>query len=118
MLRTQGNPGFCPVCGSILPLLKASGDIECYACKNTLNPESLGNMESEYTIHFNSYNPESVKKEKDANEEADGPIIERKCPKCANDKMSYATLQLRSADEGQTVFYTCTKCKYKESENS
>jgi DNA-directed RNA polymerase subunit M/transcription elongation factor TFIIS len=27
-------------------------------------------------------------------------------------------LQLRSADEGQTVFFTCVKCKYKESENS
>lgn len=43
--------------------------------------------------------------------EADGPIVERLCPKCGNDKMSYATLQLRSADEGQTVFYTCTSCK-------
>lgn len=66
-------------------------------------------MESEYTIHFNSYKPRAVKQEK---EEDEGPIIERKCPKCSNDKMSYATLQLRSADEGQTVFYTCTKCKY------
>ena len=32
--------------------------------------------------------------------------------------MSYAAIQLRSADEGQTVFFTCVKCKYKESENS
>lgn len=41
----------------------------------------------------------------------DGPIVERACPKCNNNVMSYATLQLRSADEGQTVFFTCTKCK-------
>ena len=41
-----------------------------------------------------------------------------KCPSCGNDQMTFHTLQLRSADEGQTVFYTCTKCKYKYSINS
>ncbi|KAL0273765.1 UNVERIFIED_CONTAM: hypothetical protein PYX00_006370 [Menopon gallinae] len=41
----------------------------------------------------------------------DGPVVERKCRNCGNDKMTYSTLQLRSADEGQTVFYKCTKCK-------
>ena len=37
--------------------------------------------------------------------------VERKCPKCGNDEMTYTTQQTRSADEGQTVFYTCPKCK-------
>lgn len=73
-------------------------------------------MEVKYTIHFNSRDVYDEKsKGKDAEE---GPVVDRKCPKCGNDKMSYATLQLRSADEGQTVFYTCTKCKFKENENS
>lgn len=65
-----------------------------------------------HTIYFNDIKnlASNVKTKKD-NEEADGPIVERQCPQCKNDKMSYSTLQLRSADEGQTVFYTCTKCK-------
>lgn len=63
-----------------------------------------------YTIHFNSKDTYTSKIEN--NDDAVGPIVERSCPQCKNDKMSYATLQLRSADEGQTVFYTCTECKY------
>lgn len=36
---------------------------------------------------------------------------ERECSKCGNIGMSYTTMQLRSSDEGQTVFYFCPKCK-------
>lgn len=80
---------------------------------------AFGKMQVKYTIHFNSSTSTAVNKEKEKSEtEQDGPVVDRKCPKCGNETMSYATLQLRSADEGQTVFYTCTKCKFKESENS
>lgn len=68
----------------------------------------FGDMKSEFTIPFNTYKKQKEAKKEDADE---GPVVERVCPKCGNDNMSYATLQLRSADEGQTVFYTCTKCK-------
>ena len=46
------------------------------------------------------------------------PSLLPRCPKCDSERMSYAAIQLRSADEGQTVFFTCVKCKFKESENS
>ena len=36
---------------------------------------------------------------------------QRKCSKCGNETMTYVTKQTRSADEGQTVFYTCTRCR-------
>ena len=39
--------------------------------------------------------------------------IERTCPNCSNPEMLYHTKQLRSADEGTTVFYTCPKCGFK-----
>ncbi|XP_015439416.1 PREDICTED: DNA-directed RNA polymerase I subunit RPA12 [Dufourea novaeangliae] len=113
------TPGFCSDCGSILPLLGNTGNVICYACKRTWGPEAFGDMAMSCTIHFNENNAYESSKQKDNEEEdTEGPVVERKCPQCQNDKMSYATLQLRSADEGQTVFYTCTKCKYKETENS
>ena len=71
-----------------------------------------------YEVHFNSQENTAVRKKKKDDDQADGPVIERKCPKCGHDQMSYAAIQLRSADEGQTVFFTCLKCRYKESENS
>ncbi|KAL3310626.1 DNA-directed RNA polymerase I subunit RPA12 [Cichlidogyrus casuarinus] len=48
----------------------------------------------------------------------DGPTVRKDCPYCGNDRMTYVTLQTRSADEGQTVIYTCTICKKKEVENT
>ncbi|KAJ6646126.1 DNA-directed RNA polymerase I subunit RPA12 [Pseudolycoriella hygida] len=110
------TPGFCSDCGSILPLLRSTGDVACYTCKKICRAEDFGTMEIEYTIDFNVNKKENKKMEpaKDTNK----PEIERKCPKCGENKMSYVTLQLRSADEGQTVFYTCTKCQFNETENS
>ncbi|KAH8298711.1 hypothetical protein KR018_007896 [Drosophila ironensis] len=127
--------GFCPSCGSILPPLQVKGNVLCFNCKQeflpegepqkftcfsrqnklNLSPTVFSGEKTEYTIHFNSYDPSKLlprTKRESESSEADGPVVERKCPKCNHEKMSYATLQLRSADEGQTVFFTCLKCKW------
>ncbi|XP_077285739.1 RNA polymerase I subunit RpI12 [Arctopsyche grandis] len=116
--------GFCPRCGSILPLPSNRPTINCYCCNDPHKIDVYGDMKVEYSIYFNQIDTPKELREKSMSKrikkEADleGPVVERKCPACSNEKMSYATLQLRSADEGQTVFYTCTKCKFKETENS
>ena len=108
---------FCSACGALLPNLPETGDtVSCLACSYAANIESFASRETSYTIIFNKR--ENATKKRANEDEEDGPTVERKCPKCGHDKMSYAALQLRSADEGQTVFFTCLKCKYKESENS
>ncbi|TPX74445.1 hypothetical protein CcCBS67573_g04281 [Chytriomyces confervae] len=48
----------------------------------------------------------------------DGATIKERCPKCDAPEMVFHTAQLRSADEGQTVFYSCVKCGFKEKLNS
>ncbi|XP_011494917.1 PREDICTED: DNA-directed RNA polymerase I subunit RPA12 [Ceratosolen solmsi marchali] len=110
--------GFCPDCGSILPLLNNQRGVTCYSCSRNWEPEVFGYMSMIYTVTFNNKDTYTSAKQFGNIEELEGPIINRQCLHCNNNKMSYATLQLRSADEGQTVFYTCTKCKYKETENS
>ena len=39
-------------------------------------------------------------------------VIDQTCSECGRTKMRYYTQQLRSADEGSTVFYTC-ECGHK-----
>jgi len=36
--------------------------------------------------------------------------VDEACPKCNHPQMEFYTMQLRSADEGQTVFYECHQC--------
>ena len=45
-------------------------------------------------------------------------LVGEECPKCKNPKMYFWTQQLRSADEGQTVFYECPKCEHRYSVNT
>ncbi|EEH40213.2 DNA-directed RNA polymerase I subunit RPA12 [Paracoccidioides lutzii Pb01] len=45
-------------------------------------------------------------------------IASESCPECGRPEMRYYTLQIRSADEGTTVFYTCEGCGHKFNTNN
>ena len=122
VIQFDSDASFCPRCGGILPTLAPTGGLICLICRFEveIDTETLAEHIVSYEVMFNSRtNYKEEQKLKTAQEgEAEGPLVERRCPRCGNDTMSYASLQLRSADEGQTVFYTCTKCQFKETENS
>lgn len=40
------------------------------------------------------------------------PITNAECRKCGNKEVEYWQSQTRSADEGSTTFFRCTKCKF------
>ena len=44
--------------------------------------------------------------------------IEEPCPECNHPRVEFYTMQLRSADEGATVFYDCPNCGHKWSQNN
>merc|ERR1712071_428730 len=120
-LLFNNDVNFCPRCGAILPTLGPTGGLVCVICKLEVevDTEALAEHLVSYGIQLNTRSNyiEELKLKNAQKTGAEGPLAERRCPKCGNDTMSYASLQLRSADEGQTVFYTCTKCQFKETEN-
>ncbi|CAD5121390.1 DgyrCDS9912 [Dimorphilus gyrociliatus] len=95
---------FCSTCGTILPLPGRDPTVKCYRCKTEVDVAVFNTVEA--------------KSEGLHSEDFSGPVVDRQCSQCGHDGMTYATRQTRSADEGQTIFYSCPQCKFQEIENS
>ncbi|KAF7644006.1 hypothetical protein LDENG_00229510 [Lucifuga dentata] len=70
------------------------------------------------SVTFNPVEQSSVSVEDEEDSELKGPVIDRRCSRCNKEGMVYHTRQMRSADEGQTVFFTCIHCRCQEKEDS
>ena len=110
-----GDPEFCPECGTILPLPGSELTVTCRRCGYKVDVKVFDGITITYEIKFNN---KGRYKRKKKTKESVGPLVDRECSKCGHQGMSYSTLQTRSADEGQTVFYTCPQCDHHEHEYS
>jgi len=130
---------FCPDCGTILDLTRVRSinqGLKCHGCEKVIDVRRFIGIVSAFKVTFTSREEarkgeasqvaefnELMKESAEATAtktqaEVDGCVVDKECKACGHGKMSYETLQTRSADEGQTVFYTCLKCSYKFTENS
>jgi len=99
---------FCDDCGS---MMKAEGDEwVCGSCDATEARDAA--EEAGMTTEQEQEESEIVDMS-DVGEEAMGPTTEIRCPECGHDRASYEMKQIRSADESETRFFTCTECGYK-----
>ncbi|XP_053572307.1 DNA-directed RNA polymerase I subunit RPA12 [Bombina bombina] len=109
---------FCSDCGSVLPAPGAQDTVTCPRCSHrTLVTEFLGKC-VQSSVVFNKLDTIALSNETEEVAALKGPLIDRRCPRCGCEKMVYHTRQMRSADEGQTVFYTCAQCRFQEKEDS
>ncbi|RKP23585.1 hypothetical protein SYNPS1DRAFT_24346 [Syncephalis pseudoplumigaleata] len=116
-----GSLFFCPSCGNLLDALSEQKVIVCNQCGDSQSAQLFESFEVVTKSAENAFNsPLKLKRMlvQQTKKRETAATIKEKCPKCGAPEMSFHTMQLRSADEGQTIFYNCVKCGYKFSVNS
>ncbi|XP_043710474.1 DNA-directed RNA polymerase I subunit RPA12 [Telopea speciosissima] len=125
MAYSQGRDFlFCDMCGTLLSL-ESHTLAKCPLCGCKRGAEDIINKETSYTV-----TAEDIRRELGIEPfvQLDGissdegtvqrAVVNEPCPRCRHPQLEYYTKQLRSADEGQTVFYECPKCRHKFSINT
>ncbi|KAH7283368.1 hypothetical protein KP509_34G003600 [Ceratopteris richardii] len=119
---------FCSFCGTLLSFNSELAAAVCPLCRSQKDIKELQGKQFWYRTTSEGLarrlGIELLVKPSDLNEqeadETDVPqraMVNDECPKCHNPQLEYYTRQLRSADEGQTVFYECPNCRYKFAQN-
>ncbi|KAI9222221.1 DNA-directed RNA polymerase I kDa polypeptide [Blastocladiella britannica] len=113
---------FCAACGNLLEMGSGKDDVKCDLCHRLQPASAFEGVEvvtrSRPNAFANANREISLWKSQMGARSEQAATINEKCPKCGNPEMTFHTMQLRSADEGQTVFYSCKKCGHKFSLNS
>ncbi|XP_040378310.1 DNA-directed RNA polymerase I subunit RPA12-like [Oryza brachyantha] len=114
---------FCGVCGTLLTF-DSLHYASCPLCGFKRKTKEIQGKETRYAVTGEDIRRdlkldpfvvlESTLKDETAVKRA---TINRLCPECGYHELEYYTKQLRSADEGQTVFFECRDCRHKFNEN-
>ncbi|KAH3762698.1 DNA-directed RNA polymerase I 13.7 kDa polypeptide [Pelomyxa schiedti] len=105
----RGDINFCANCGSILVLPAKGKSEDIVPCHRCNHPLALSELEAAPPVVTRYTRRRIVSAEEDEDSENKGATIKEDCPQCGHNELHFHTAQLRSADEGQTIFYECPK---------
>jgi DNA-directed RNA polymerase I subunit RPA12 len=110
---------FCSNCGMMLTLESHSSSAECRFCKQITSVAALLGNEVVTKKELNQ-RKDWMEMTAPVGQKVEKTIMSEDCPAegCDSTQMYYFTRQMRSADEGQTVFYECVKCGHKFTVNT
>ncbi|HLC65075.1 MAG TPA: transcription factor S [Candidatus Nanoarchaeia archaeon] len=97
---------FCPKCGSIMRP-KVEDKKKRFVCSCGYKSPPVETTEIKEKVRDTHKAVEVVHGEFEVH-----PKTKAKCPKCSNDEAFYWMIQTRAADEPETKFLRCTKCKH------
>ncbi|PHH86288.1 hypothetical protein CDD83_10469 [Cordyceps sp. RAO-2017] len=111
---------FCSHCGDTLPESR-DATVQCTCCGSTSPNTVLGAVSRSSSSDF----PSELRRRRTirAPERALAPTdtwsaTDVACPRCRAPEVRYTALQLRSADEGTTMFYACPACALRWNEDN
>ncbi|EJD43376.1 hypothetical protein AURDEDRAFT_114723 [Auricularia subglabra TFB-10046 SS5] len=116
-----GSLLFCPHCGTLLDLPKMNEDtVKCDQCGHVEPSSSYDNIKIVTRSHPDAF-PSVLRQKRKTQTQTSGDALLRvkeKCPACGHNEALAKELQLRSADEGSTILYTCADCKHRWTVNN
>ncbi|KAH7910021.1 hypothetical protein BJ138DRAFT_1173402 [Hygrophoropsis aurantiaca] len=111
-----GSLLFCPNCATLLNLPQDGEPvIVCEQCNHEEPATSYENIEITTRSHPEAFPSALRQKRKTQTKIHQGkvlPKVSEKCPVCGHLEAFYEEKQMRSADEGSTILYTCVSCKH------
>uniref|UniRef100_A0A7S4DZ22 DNA-directed RNA polymerase I subunit RPA12 n=1 Tax=Lotharella globosa TaxID=91324 RepID=A0A7S4DZ22_9EUKA len=116
--REKGLPMFCRICQNMLNLPDDKQQMTCTYCRT---PIQLSGQEHLISVSHSALIKEkqaAASVEEEAAKEAEHATINERCPKCSHVGLKFYTRQMRSVDEGSTVFYECPNCGHTYSEDN